>query len=231
MGDALLLQGPWEKIWLLQSDPDFLVLEGMVFPLRREKGPWAVGITSLALALVLFGILPLSLASLLAATLLVLSGCLTTEEAYQAIDWRTLVLIAGLLPLGTAIQDSGAASLLASTLIGPLLSGGFYPVLAGLFILAFLLTQGMGGAAATVLLTPLAISWARDLGSDPHGLAMAVALASSFGFLTPISHPANLLIMGPGNYRFGDYARIGIPLSVIVAALILILISLFWPVR
>lgn len=231
MGDALLLQGPWQKIWLLQSDPDFLVLEGMVFPLRREKGRWAVGITSLALALVLFGILPLSLASLLAAALLVLSGCLTTEEAYQAIDWRTLVLIAGLLPLGTAIQDSGAAGLLSSTLIGPLLAGGFYAVLVGIFILAFLLTQGMGGAAATVFLTPLAISWARDLGSDPHGLALAVALASSFGFLTPISHPANLLIMGPGNYRFGDYARIGIPLSVIVAAVILILLSIFWPGR
>ncbi|MBI2845804.1 MAG: anion permease [Chloroflexi bacterium] len=231
MGDALLLQGPWEKIWLLQRDPDFLVLEGMAFPPRREKAGWAVGITSLALFLVLLGFLPLSLASLLAAALLVLSGCLSTEEAYQAIDWRTLVLIAGLLPLGTAIQESGAADLLTSTLVTPLRWGGPFLVLAGLFSLALLLTQGMGGAATAVLLAPLAISWARDLGSDPHGMAMAVALAASCGFLTPISHPANLLIMGPGNYRLGDYARVGALLAVMVGAVILILVSIFWPLR
>lgn len=229
LGDALLLQGPREKIWLLQRDPDFLVLEGSALSPRWEKAPWAVGISILALALVLLGFIPLPMAAILAASLLTLSGCLSMEDAYQSIDWRTLVVIAGLLPLGTALQSSGVSEILTPSLIGPWFAGGGYLGVAGLFLLALLLTQGIGGAATAALLIPLAISLARNLGAEPHGLVMAVALASSCGFLTPLSHPSNLLIMGPGSYRTADYTRLGIPLILMVAVVILVLLPVFWP--
>lgn len=231
LGDALLLQGPWEKIRLLQRDPDFLVLEETAAPPRREKAPWVVAITMGTLGLVLVGILPFPLAAVLGAVLVVLSRSLLPEEAYQAIDWRTLVLIAGLLPLGTALERSGGAQILATIFLAPFDFLGSLGVLVGLFFLALLLAQGLGNAATVLVLSPLALSLAAEQGASSHSFLMAVALASLCGFLTPLSHPANLLIMGLGNYRFRDYARVGFPLTIVVSLVILALLPIFWPLR
>ncbi len=230
VGDALLLQGPWERTQKLATDPDFVVLaESAQPPKRTRKGPLAVAGLALMIALVLAGYQPIHVAAFIAATGLVLAGALTMEEAYRAIDWRSIFVVASLLPLGLAMERSGVALLLArgvSQFAGDL---GPYAVLGALVVLSSLLSQCIDGAPAVVLLAPVALKAAEQFGLSPYPLMMGVGLAASAAFMTPFSHKVNLLVMGAGGYRTRDYLRAGTPLTGIFLLLIVLLTPLFFP--
>ncbi|MER3543870.1 MAG: SLC13 family permease [Chloroflexota bacterium] len=229
-GDALLVQGRRERLDVLRTDPDFLVLEeGDVEGIRPGKALVSVVIMGLALALAALNVLPLAEATLAGAVLMVLSGCLTMDEVYQSIEWSAIFLIAGILPLGIAMTKTGAAAQLSTWLIGPLAPLGPLAVVAGLFALTAGLTQVMSGVATVVVMTPIALSAAAGLHANPHAFAMAVALAGSTAFLTPMGHPVNVLVMGPGGYSFRDYVRVGLPLTVLTFIVMLIVLPIAWP--
>lgn len=229
-GDMLLLQGPVHRQAALQTGNEFLVLESV--PLekpRRKKAPLATGIMGLVLLLATFGGLHISLAMVIGAVLMVLSRCLTMDEAYQSIEWRSIFLIAGMLPLGTAMDTTGTARLLAATMIDVVGAWGPIAVLAGIYILASLVTEPMSNAAATVLIVPIAIDIALGLGSNPQAFVLAAVIGASTSFLTPVGHQANVLVLGPAGYRFFDYTRVGLPLNVVIFLATMIFLPILWP--
>jgi di/tricarboxylate transporter len=229
-GDALLLYGPREKLRVLGSEPDFLVLtEAAQEAPRLKKAPVALLIMAAVLAPALLGWLPIAIAAVMGVVLMILTGCLTMEEAYRSIEWKAIFLIAGMLPLGIAMEQTGAARFLAEGVVA--LVGGLGPlaVLASLFILAALASQVIPNPAVAVLLAPIALNAANDLGMSPYPLMMAVAVSASAAFLSPVGHPANVLIMGPGGYRFSDYVKVGAPLTLVVLGVVLWVLPVFWP--
>jgi di/tricarboxylate transporter len=229
-GDALLLIGPREKLKVLAGEPDFLVLEEEIREAPRlDRALLSTVIMAGVVLTVLIGVLPISIAAVVGATLMVLTGCLGMEEAYRFIDWRAVFLIAGMLPLGIAMQNSGAAQFIAEGMISAI--GGFdlLVLIGGLFMLTVLASQFMPNPVVTVLMAPIALNTASDMGLSPYSLMMVVALAASASFLSPVGHPANVLIMAPGGYRFTDYLRIGLPLSLLVLAVVLVVLPIIWP--
>lgn len=229
-GDALLLQGPRHRMPALQEGDDFLVLEPVALELRQlSKAPIAIAIMGVVLGLVLLAGFHISMAMLIGAVLMVLTGCLTMDEAYQNVDWRTVFLVAGMLPLGIAMETTGAARFLADLLLGTV--GGLGPraVLAGIYILVALITQPMSNAAAVVLITPIAIDTALGIGADPKPFVLAVILGAATSFLTPVGHKANVLVFGPGGYRFFDYTRVGTPLTLVLLVVTLIFVPILFP--
>ena len=232
-GDALLLQGEHGRIKLLRTEPDLIVLNGRDAERLSAARPAQRRLALLILlgALVLAGLMPSSVGEIMlgAALLMVLVGILTMDQAYGAMEWRSVFLVAGMLPLGLAMTKSGAASLLADKLIAILGPAGPLATLGGLVLLTTLLAQVMNGAAVATVVAPIAIGAAQHTGLDPRALAMGVTLAASLAFLTPLGHPVNVLVMGPGGYQFRDYLRVGLPLTVLLIALILLLLPVFWP--
>jgi di/tricarboxylate transporter len=229
-GDALLLYGRRERLRMLGQEPDFLVLtEAIQEAPRINKAPLALLIMAAVLTPVILDVLPIAIAAVAGVVLMVLTRCLTMEEAYRAIEWKAVFLIAGMLPLGIAMEQTGAARYVAEGMVG--LVGGLGPlaVTAGLFILAALASQVMPNPAVAVLLAPIALSTANDLGISPYPLMMAVAVSASAAFLSPVGHSANVLVMGPGGYRFADYTKVGIPLTLVTLAVALIVLPIFWP--
>ena len=229
-GDALLVHGPRENLRVLASDPNFLVLtEGVQTPPRRRKAPVAALILGVTLGPVLLGWLPISIAAVGGAALMVLSGCLTMEEAYRSIEWQAVFLIAGMLPLGVALQDAGASALLAQAVVGTVGDFGPLAAMGALFVVTSLATQVIPTAALVVLMSPIVLGTAESLAISPYPLMMATAMAASASFASPVSHPANVLVMGPGGYRFTDYLRVGLPLTAVVFAVVMLVVPVFWP--
>lgn len=230
-GDTLLLQGTHANIHLLSLEPDLLVLgeEHETGAIRPQRAPLAVLALLLMIGLVGLNLTSVAIGSLLAAVLMVLWGCLTVDDAYVAIDWKAVFLMAGMLPLGLALQQTGAAAYLAARVID--LAGGLgsQGLLAGIFLFNLVASQVMSSVAAAALTAPIAVSTAQTAGTDPHAFLMAVAVGGSLAFTTPISHQANVLVMGPGGYRFTDYTRIGIPMVVLLCVVSIILLPIFWP--
>jgi di/tricarboxylate transporter len=229
-GDALLLYGARERLRMLGEEPDFLVLtEAAQEAPRLNKAPLALLIMAAVLAPVILDWLPIAIAALAGVVLMILTRCLTMEEAYGAIEWKAVFLIAGMLPLGIAMEQTGAARFVAEGMVG--LVGGLGPlaVMAGLFILAALASQVMPNPAVAVLLAPIAFNTASDLGISPYPLMMTVAVSASAAFLSPVGHSANVLVMGPGGYRFADYTKVGIPLTLVVLTVVLLVLPIFWP--
>lgn len=231
-GDALLMQGRRSKIKLLRDDPEFLVLEEDETDVTVSRQAWiAVGLTVGAFLLAAANILPIAEATFTAASLMVVFNCLNMDEAYSAIEWKTVFLIAGMIPLGLAIASSGAANLIGRQLVGVLGGLGPLALAGGIFLATALLTQVMSGQATAVVLAPIAIAAAQSVGADPRGMVMAVAMGCSTAFLTPFAHPANMLVMGPGGYTVQDYARVGLPLTALLFVVLLVTLPLFWNVR
>lgn len=229
-GDALLLYGPWEKMIVLGHEPDFLVLTETAQEVpREEKAMVALSIMAAVLVPVIAGWLPIYIAVVIGAAVMILTGCLTMEEAYRYIEWKAVFLIAGMLPLGTALDKCGAARLLAEGVVGALGPFGPYAVLFGLLVITFAATSVIPTAALVVLMVPIALETAGSLGISPHALLMGIALAASSSFTSPISHPANVLVMGPGGYRFMDYVKVGVPLTLIVLLVLMLILPVFWP--
>ncbi|HSJ56126.1 MAG TPA: SLC13 family permease [Anaerolineae bacterium] len=229
-GDALLLVGPRERLAELQEEGDFLVLEPLERDVRRrQKAPIAVGAMGLALALVVLADFPIAMAMVIGAVVVVLGRSLTMDEAYQSIEWRSVFLIAGMLPLGMAMESTGTARFLAGLIVDVLGPLGPLAILAGIYLLAGLITEPMSNAAATVLMVPIAIDVALGLGANPQPFVLATVIGASTSFLTPVGHQANVLVLGPGGYRFFDYTRVGGPLNVVLMAVTLIALPLIWP--
>jgi len=229
-GDALLLHGPREKIRQLASDPDFVVLsQADQAPRRNKKAPFALGGLALMIGLVATGTQPIHVAAFTAASLVILAGALTMRESYRVIEWRAIFLVAAVLPVGFAMERTGAATFLADTVAqtaGPL---GPYFVLGALVLLASVLSQGLDGAPAVVLLAPVVIEMADRMDMSPYPLMMGVSLAASAAFMTPFSHKANLLVMGAGGYRSSDYLKVGTPLTVLLLVVLTFLVPIFFP--
>jgi len=229
-GDALLLQGPEHRIAELQEGEDFLVLEPMTFePPRKNKAIFAVGALLGAIGLVLSGQMDIALAMVIAAMVIVLTGALTIEEAYESIDWRTVFLVAGMLPLGLAMESTGTARYLADLILGSLGQYGVLATLAGVYLLAAAVTQPMSNAAAIVLIVPIALDTAFGLGANYKTFTMAAVIGATTSFLSPVGHKANVLIFGPGGYKFTDYARVGALLTVLLLIVSMIFLPLIWP--
>jgi di/tricarboxylate transporter len=229
-GDAMLLYGPRENLKVLGTEPDFLVLteEAQEAP-RLNKAPAALLVMAAVLVPVIFGWLPIAITAVMGVVLMILTGVLTMEEAYRSIEWKAIFLIAGMLPLGIAMEHSGAASLLAEGVVSLVGAYGSLAVMASLFVLAALASQVMPNPAVAVLLAPIAYNTANGLGVSPYPMMMAVAVSASAAFLSPVGHPANVLIMGPGGYRFSDFLKVGIPLTLVVLVVSLVLVPVFWP--
>ncbi len=232
LGDALLLLGPLGKLRMLGQEPDFIVLSEMAREeVRREKMKISVTLLILVLAPVIMGWVPIYIAVVVGAAFMILTGCLTMEEAYRQIEWKAVFLIAGMLPLGTALDQTGAAKLIAAgvvSLVGPWGPNG---VMFGLIALTFAATCFVPTAALVVLMAPIVFSTSASMGLSPHGLLMAVAMAASASFMTPVSHPANTLIMGPGGYHFSDYFKVGGLLTLVILGVLMLVLPIFWPLN
>jgi di/tricarboxylate transporter len=231
-GDALLLLGPRDRLQLLSSDSDFLILT----PLGQEppdtrRAPLAAFIMLAVVVSVMMGKAPISIAAVVGGSIMVLTGCLNMEQAYRAIDWRAIFLIAGMLPLGTAMQDTGAATYLAGQVMALLGDAGPWPVIMGLYVLTAMATMIIPTAALVVLMAPIVLSAMSDMGLQPETAMMAIAIAASASFTSPISHPANILVMGPGGYRFIDYLKVGVPLTIVVFITVMVLLPILWPLQ
>lgn len=229
-GDALLLHGTREKMKVLGRDPDFLVLteEAQEAP-RLKKAPVALLVMVAVLVPVMLGWLSIAITAVMGVVLMILTGCLTMDEAYRSIEWKAIFLIAGMLPLGIAMEQTGAASFLAEGMVSLVGVYGPLAVMAGLFVLAALASQVMPNPAVAVLLAPIAYNTASDMGVSSYPLMMAVAVSASAAFLSPVGHSANILVMGPGGYRFSDYTKVGVPLTLLVLVIVLIVVPIFWP--
>lgn len=229
LGDGLLLYGPRSAWPVLASDPDYIVLEKSVQAVpRASKAPLALLLLGVVLLPVMFNWLPIAITAVMGAALMVATGCLSMDEAYRYIEWKAVFLIAGMLPLGIAMQNSGAAEFLAQGMIAAAGPWGITAVLAGLFLLTNLASQVMPSSVVVVVLAPIALKTAVDLQVSPQTLLMTVAVAA-ISLLSPVGHPANILVMGPGGYRPIDYVRFGLPLMVLLFLLSIVLLPLIWP--
>lgn len=229
LGDLLLVQVPRAQLEYLRSDEALLILEDAPDASdRRHKAPIALVILSLVVGLAALDLVPILTGSLLGCLLLVLSRCLTTDEAYQAIDWKVIFLLAGLLPLGLAMAKTGAAPWLAGLAVAAVGDWGPIATLAALYLLTTILTEFMSNNASAVLIAPIAISTAEQLGVDPRPFLMAVALAASTSFCTPVGYQTNAMIYNPGGYRYLDFLKVGLPLNLLFWLLSVLLVPYFW---
>ena len=232
-GDTLFVQGPWNNIRALTNlRRDFIVV-GQPEDLKGSPARSKMIISGLILALLLVSLLlnwlPLATSALIAAFLMIISGCLDVNQAYNSVDWKSIILIAGMLPMTTALQKVGLVDLGSSWMASQLGGLGAVPIMASLFLVTSLFTQVISNTATTVLLAPIALSLAANLGYQPQAFLMTVALAASTAFASPVASPVNTLIMAAGSYRFKDFARVGIPLIFICLLITILLLPLLWP--
>ncbi len=233
-GDSFLVKGTWEAIGRLEDEREDLLVVGRPEELASQvtslSGRSAAAIAILAAMVVgmVSGVVPVSIAAMLAATAMIVTGCLDTRQAYSAVSWSTVMLIAGMLPMATALEASGGAERVADILVATLGGLGPVAVLAGVFFVTTTLSQVMSNTATAVLMSPIVLTAAEGLGVSPHPLMMTIAVAASTAFLTPIGTTTNLMVLGPGEYRFGDYAKVGAPLVAIFLALCTLLIPRIW---
>ena len=229
-GDVLVMTGDTEALKRVSENQSFL----MLVPFRGEPKPLhkarlAGIIMILATAVAALNIIPVEIALMTGALVMILSGCISVTQAYQSIDSRIYVFIAGAIPLGLAMQETGTADLLAGWLQGLVSGWGIHWILLALFLVTGLVTQIMSDAGTTALFGPIAIALARGLDLAPEPFVVTVAMAAVTSFFTPIGHHGNLLIYGPGRYQFGDFVKVGVPLTLIVAVIVSFMAPILWP--
>jgi di/tricarboxylate transporter len=234
-GDSLLVRGTWEAIGELQKERRNFVVVGTPEAMASEVAGLSprAGVALAALVgmvlLMVTGVVSTVMAALIAAVAVILGGCLSTREAYRSISWSSVVLIGAMIPMGRALEITGGASLVAEGLVNTL--GNLSPValMAGVFLLTTGFSQVINNTATAVLVAPIVIQAAVDLGVSPHPLLMIVAVAASTAFLTPIGTTTNILVYSPGGYRFTDYVKVGLPLMLLFLAVSLVLVPMIWP--
>ena len=229
-GDTLLLQGHKDDVVRLMSSAQVIVTNELTdLYFRKDRAIAAVAVTVTLIVLAAFNIVPIMVAAAIGAVGMVLTRCLTVEEVYNAIDWRIIFLLGGIIPLGVAMESSGAALLLADTILQPLLEWGPLPLLAAIYIITAILTELMSNNATAAILAPIVIMLAGAINADPRPFLIAITFAASTSFATPIGYQTNTMVYAPGGYRFTDFTRIGLPLNIIFWIVAVALIPLFWP--
>ena len=233
VGDTLLVQGTWAALERNLDDPDVRVVDPPEL-VRRHAVPLGAGagraIAVLVGMVILLatGAVPPAVAGLLAAGAIVLSGVLTIDQAYGGISWSTVILVGGMIPLSTAMTQTGAANRLADQLVDVVGSAGPHALLLGIFVLTAALGQLISNMATALIVIPVAVSAAGDLDVSAKPVLMAVAVSAAASFLTPVATPANLMVLGPGGYRFGDYWKLGLPLLALFGVVAVLLVPVFW---
>ena len=233
LGDTLLVVGPWKAVRQLQSRPkDFLVLSlpaeiDLVAPARR-RAPQALLSLAVMVGLMVSGAVPNVIAALIGCLLMGAGRCIDMNSAYRAIHWQSLVLIVGMLPFAQALQKTGGIDLAVGGLVSVLGGAGPGAILACLFALTALIGLFISNTATAVLMAPVAVSTAAQLGMSPYPFAMTVALAASAAFMTPVSSPVNTLVLGPGQYRFADFVKVGVPFTLLVMLVTVLMVPWFF---
>ncbi len=229
-GDTVLFEGPEANLVRLREEDDFLSLNESVHkPFRRSRAVVALGALAAVVVLSSTGILPIVSAALLAAVVVVLTGCLDPGEAYESIDWSILFLIVGMLGLGKALELSGAMQWIAGNLVAIFGGMGPFVLLAVVYLLATLLTEIVTNNAVAIILTPIVVTIALSMDISPRPFVVAVMFAASASFCTPIGYQTNTYVFGAGGYRFADFPKIGLPLNALLFLVAIILIPYFWP--
>jgi di/tricarboxylate transporter len=230
-GDALLLQGPREKLSVISDDPDLILLMEQDESAVTVPGKGRVALTIFAATLLLAAIFPNVVGEVMlgGALATVLTRIITTEQAYSSIGWKSVFLVAGMLPMGIALTKTNAAGIAATRIYDVVGQFGPMPLVAAIFVATVLLTQMVNGAVAAAIVGPVAVSISHQAGLDPRTVIMAVAMATSMAFITPLGHAVNVLVMSPGGYSFRDYVRVGLPLTIILSIVVMIVLPLFWP--
>jgi len=233
VGDTLLVQGSWAALDRTVADPEVLVVDSPDL-LRRQAAPLgrtgyvAAAVLAVMVVLMATGVVAPVVAALLAACAMVLTRVVSVEQSYRAISWTTIVLIGGMISLSEAMQVSGAADRLATVLLDVVGDRGPYALMIGLFVLTGLLGQFVSNTATALIVVPIAVSAAGSLGLEPRPFLMLMAVAAAASFLTPVATPANMMVMRPGGYRFGDYWRLGLPVMAWFLVVSLVVIPRFW---
>ena len=236
-GDVLLVQGTWDNIARLGNDEDRWVVLGQPLDEAAKvtldyKAPLAACIMCLMVASMVFDFIPIApvTAVITAAVLMVLTGCFkNVEAAYKTINWESVVLIAAMLPMSVALEKTGASAMLSHMLVASLGNIGPLSLLAGVYFTTSLLTLFISNTATAVLMAPIALSSAVELGVSPYPSLFAVTVAASMCFASPFSTPPNALVMQAGQYRFIDYIRVGLPLQVIMGLVMIGVLPLLFP--
>jgi di/tricarboxylate transporter len=233
-GDTLLIAGGWDDIRRLREDRENFVV--LTVPAEyserlpaRQRAPLAVAILIIMVAGMAFGLLPNSAAALLAALAMIATGCVQLDAIYRIISWKTVVLIAGMLPLATALTKTGATVMMAHGLVATLGSLGPIAMLMIVFLFTALAGLFLSNSATAVLVAPVAIEAAQALHVSPQAFAMTVAIACCAAYVTPVSSAVNMLVMEPGGYTFGDYVKVGLPLLVLTMLVTVALVALIYP--
>ena len=228
--DTVLLQGDKDDITHIMNSPNAIVTNELTaLYLRKNRAVLALAVVLTVVALTTLNVMPVMLAAILGAVAMVVTQCLNIEEAYKAIDWKIIFLLAGVLPLGLALEQSGATLWMANHVLEPLASYGPVMLLAALYLITAVLTEAMSNNAAAAILAPIAFTAATTLNIDPRPLLIAITFAASTSFATPIGYKTNTMIYSPGGYRFTDFTRVGAPLNFIFWGLAVLLIPLIWP--
>ncbi|MBK7931572.1 MAG: SLC13 family permease [Bryobacterales bacterium] len=229
-GDALLISVRRDQLEALARDPAFVLVTKKVLPrFRFRKTLTAAGILASVVAAAALGVMPIVVAALAGSAAMVMTGCLKADEVYPAVDWKVVMMLGGLLPLGVAIETTGLAAILSRFIVDVFGSLGPWVLLSALYLCTSLLTEIMSNAATAVLLTPIAITAAAAMGVDARPFLVTVMFAASSSFMTPVGYQTNTLIYGPGAYRFADFLRVGTLLNVLFWILATALIPRFWP--
>jgi di/tricarboxylate transporter len=232
-GDSILVYGPRSRMREFDPEKELLIYHKPGKPEisagKTRMAPVAALILLLVVLTAALNIFPIAVTALAGAVLMVLLGIVDIKRVYRVIDWKTLVLIGGMYPVGIALDGTGAADLIGSTLVSTLGQFGPRAVLGGIVVLTMILTQPMHNAAVAIIITPIAIQAASAVGSSPRAFCVGVIVACSCAFLKPFGHPAPMMVQRPGGYRQRDYLRFGLPLNLIALAVILLLVPLLWP--
>jgi di/tricarboxylate transporter len=234
-GDTLLVAGDWADIGKLWDDrEDFVVLtlpaEYQERLPARQRAPIAIAVLIAMVVVMAFGLIPNSAAALLAALAMVAGGCVKLDSIYRIVSWKTVVLIAGMLPLATALSKTGATDLMAKELVAALGSLGPIAMLVVVFVVTALIGLFVSNSATAVLIGPIAIDAAQTLHVSPYAFAMTVSIACCAAYVTPVSSPVNMLVMEPGGYSFGDYVKVGLPLLLLTLLVTVALTAVIYPV-
>jgi di/tricarboxylate transporter len=229
-GDTLLIQAHRDDITrLMNSDNTIITSKRTELHLRREKAFIALGVMGITVALAVFNVFPIMVAAIIGALAMIVTRCITIQEAYDAIDWKIIFLLGGIIPLGIALEQNGVIMWLADNVLSPFSSFGPVMLLSALYLVTAVLTESMSNNAAAAILAPVAIVLAQSLNVDPRPFLIAITFAASTSFATPIGYQTNTMVYMPGGYRFIDYVKVGVPLNIIFWILATLLIPVIWP--
>ena len=232
-GDTLLVEGPWAALETAESAHDLLVVDSPDL-VRRQSVPLgsgsgvAIAVLLVMVVLLITGVVPAAVAAMLAAGAMVLGRVLTMQQAYRGISWTTVLLVAGMIPMATAVTESGAGQNVATVIVGLVGDSGPLVLLLALFVMTVTFSQLISNTATALVMIPIALSAAQQLDISPRPVLMSLCVGAAVAFLTPVATPANLMVMGPAGYRFGDYWRLGLPLVVLFGVVSILVVPLIW---